>query len=63
MVLLHVGLVLVLHFKEGFAAFAVIRLIRIVHAQHVLLEMGQLSERFLAELAHVWLLSGVHSQV
>ena len=49
--------------EERFAALTIVRFVRVVNAEHVLLEMWQLSERLLAEFACVRLFSSVHSQV
>ena len=42
MILLGVLLILVLDLEEALALFAVVRLVRVVHAEHVLLEVRQL---------------------
>ena len=48
---------------EALALLTVVRLVSVVHAEHVLLQMRQLCKRLLAQFAHVRLLSCVHSQM
>ena len=60
---LHVILVIIFDLEERFANFAVVRPVGVVHAEHVLLEVRQLSKGFLTQLADVRLLAGVHPQV
>lgn len=56
-------LVIIFDLEERFANFAVVRPVGVVHAEHVLLEVRQLSKGFLTQLADVRLLTGVHPQV
>ena len=56
-------LVFDLDLEEGLAPLAVVRLVRVVDAEHVLFEMRQLSEGLLAEFAGVRLLPRVHSEM
>ena len=48
---------------EPLALLAVVRLISVVHAEHMLLQMWQLCKRLLAQFAHVRLFSCVHSKM
>ena len=61
--LLGVLLVLVLDLEEALALLAVVGLVGVVDAEHVLLEVRQLREALAAELAGVRLLARVHAQV
>ena len=45
------------YLEESLADFAVVGLVSVVDAEHVLLEVGQLRERLVAQLAHVRLLA------
>ena len=62
--LLHgVLLIVCLDLVESFTLFTIVRLVRVVDTQHVLLQVGQLCKGFVAQLAHMRLLSSMHSQM
>jgi hypothetical protein len=56
-------LIVCLDLVKSLTLFTVVRLVCVVNTQHVLLQMWQLCKCFVAQFAHVRLLSSVHSEM